>query len=79
MTTAQPKLCPKQLATELWRSTKFVYEMKRCGFPMDWNFQLHGFEATIDQARAWIKKTGFRLVNGKGVLKGSNRSRIFRE
>ena len=78
MTTPQPKSCPKQLAAQLWRSVNYVYEMKRCGFPMDWNFKFHCFEATIDQARAWIKKTGFRLVKGKGVVKGWDRRRIIR-
>jgi len=63
------KLCVKGIAFSLGVSTRYVYEMRRCGFPM------HGIHqaATLKEAVAWIEASDFRMVRGIGrVQKSAN-------
>ena len=65
------RLCVKELADGLGVSTRFVYEMRRCGFVMEGVHQA----ATLKSAVDWIKANDFRMVRGVGrVQKGSNRA-----
>lgn len=58
-------LCVKQLAAALDRHPSFVYKMRLAGFIMEFDANLRCQAATVTQARAWLKATGFRVVNGR--------------
>ena len=60
-------LCVKQLAAALDRHPSFVYCMRGSGFVMRWDATIRGEAATVNEARAWLKATGFRIINGYGV------------
>lgn len=69
-TPAEEKLVVKELADSLGVSTRFIYQMRRCGFPM------HGHTkdnqtATTTEAVRWIEANDFRLCNGVGLTKNS--------
>ena len=61
----QSKLAVKQLAYELGVSTRYVYAMRANGFDMEWDQVSHCYVATLGRARRWIKRTSFRLSQGK--------------
>ena len=63
-------LSVKELAGALNRGTNYVYAMRRLGFRMRWNGDSRCFEANLSDARDWIMARRFRLVRGKGVVKG---------
>jgi|GEM_PF-6674919 len=67
MKTDPEKLCVKALAFELGLSTRFVYEMRRCGFAMEGRSK-DNQTATLKQAVDWILENDFRMVDGFGVL-----------
>ncbi|HEV2331247.1 MAG TPA: hypothetical protein VGY56_20895 [Verrucomicrobiae bacterium] len=62
---AQPLLI-KELAMALGVSSRFVYQMRSCGFPMRGDTRQRQM-ATLNEARAWIYANNFRLINGAGV------------
>jgi hypothetical protein len=74
MTSTAPKTFPqvrtplliKELATALGVSTRFIYQMRACGFPMTGDTRQRQ-KATLAEARAWISANNFRLNDGKGV------------
>jgi len=63
-------LVVKELAVSLGVSTRFVYEMRRCGFPMRGETK-DNQTATLREAVDWIEREGFRMVNGVGMTKSS--------
>jgi hypothetical protein len=65
------KLCVKELADALEVSTRYVYQMRACGFVME-GFRPHGQTTTVKTAVEWIEKNDFRVVRGVGrVFKDS--------
>lgn len=72
-TTISAPLCIKQLAGELGVSLSFVYKMRSAGFSMEWHAEHRCEVTTAAAAKAWMKQTGFRIVRGRGVLKGYKR------
>ncbi len=67
------QLCVKALAAEMRVSTRFIYQMRACGFKMDGPFR-RAQTASVRQAAKWIRARDFRLLNGTGVI-GKSRSR----
>ena len=66
------QLCVKELAAALQVSTRYVYEMRRCGFPMEGRHHMNQ-TATVTAAVQWIENNDFRMVRCCGVVqKGSN-------
>jgi len=63
---AQPLLI-KELAMALGVSTRFIYQMRACGFPMRGDTRQRQM-ATLNEARAWIYANNFRLLNGTGLI-----------
>lgn len=61
-------LCVKELASALGVSAHFVYQMRACGFVMEWDADIRGASATEAGAREWIKATNFRIVKGRGRI-----------
>jgi len=59
----------KELAAALRVSCHFVYQMRSCGFVMDWSSEVRREAATLTQARYWLKRTKFKVVNGRGKVK----------
>lgn len=53
-------LCVKELADALGKHPSFVYAMRGAGFVMKWNADLRCEAATPDQAKDWLRETGFR-------------------
>ena len=64
----EEKLCAKELAAALGVSTRYVYAMRSCGFPMA-GLKRHNRTATVTAAVAWIKANDFHLAHGKGVTR----------
>lgn len=64
------KLCVKELANALQVSTKFVYQMRACGFEMAGREHQNNQTASTAAAAAWIQRHDFRIVRGKGVVGG---------
>ena len=62
-------LCVKELAAALGVSAHFVYQMRACGFAMEWSAELRCQAASESSAREWIKTADFRIVNGRGRVK----------
>lgn len=60
----------KELAGTLGVSVHFVYQMRACGFSMEWDYASHCSLATEAQARAWLVRKRFRVIKGRGVTKG---------
>lgn len=73
-TTIETPLCCKELAVALTDvfsrpvSVHFIYKMRHCGFTMEWNADLRCEASTVKAARLWLKKTKFRVVNGRGKI-----------
>lgn len=61
------KLCVKALASALGVSSRYVYEMRRCGFQMEGNGHYQQV-STVEVARLWIDTQGFKILNGKGIV-----------
>lgn len=60
-------LLVKELAWALGVSSRFVYQMRACGFPMRGDTRQRQ-TATLPEARAWIKAHRFRLKHGVGII-----------
>ena len=58
------KLNVKALAGELGRSVHFVYQMRAAGFRM-WQG-----EASIREAKRWIRVNRFVVLHGRGMVVG---------
>lgn len=60
------RLSVKELADVLGVTVGYVYKMRMAGFPM---VRTPGgiYEATAEAARAWIKASKFRIVQGRPV------------
>lgn len=56
----------KELAAALGVSAHYVYQMRACGFEMDGLLRTNR-KATVNRAVRWIRRKGFRLMNGKGI------------
>lgn len=69
-TATEEKLVVKQLADSLGVSTRFVYEMRRCGFAMHGQTK-DNQTCTVREAVGWIERQDFRMVNGVGLTKES--------
>ena len=67
-------LLVKELATSLGVSTRFIYQMRACGFPMRGDTRYRQ-KATLEDARAWIEDNNFRLKDGVGVTDAANHRR----
>ena len=61
------RLVVKELADAMHVSTRYVYEMRRCGFRMD-GVRFHNKTATLIDGVAWVIRTNFRIVDGVGVV-----------
>lgn len=61
----ETELCVKGLAEALEVSPTYVYQMRACGFPMR-GVCRRNQTATMTEAVEWIRRTGFRMVNGRG-------------
>lgn len=59
----------KELAVALGVSTRFIYQMRACGFVMEGDVHQRQ-KATVAEARAWIKENNFRLIKSKGMIGG---------
>lgn len=60
----------KQLAGALGVGSHYVYQMRRCGFPMARRPE-GGREASLDFAREWIANSGFHLHRSRGAVDDS--------
>jgi hypothetical protein len=67
-TTIETPLCCKELAAALSVSVHFVYQMRACGFTMTWDSTARCEVADPREARAWLRRTKFRVVNGRGKV-----------
>lgn len=56
----------KELAAALGVSAHYVYQMRACGFEMDGLLRMNR-KATVNRAVRWIRRKGFRLMNGRGI------------
>ncbi|HEX7652548.1 MAG TPA: hypothetical protein VF607_03515 [Verrucomicrobiae bacterium] len=66
---ATPELCVKELAHEMKVSTRYVYEMRRCGFRMRGQRpRAKNKTTTVAEAIKWIKAHDFTMASGKGVF-----------
>lgn len=63
-------MCVKELATSLGHGLTFVYQMRACGFRMTWDATERCEVSTLEKAQRWLKRTKFRLIRGRGVIKG---------
>jgi hypothetical protein len=59
-TTIDAPLCVKELAAALGKHASFVYAMRGAGFVMRWSSELRCEAATVEQAKQWLSKTGWR-------------------
>lgn len=57
----------KELAPALGVSVTYVYQMRACGFTMRGVGRINR-TATLSAARRWIRRTGFKIVDGRGVM-----------
>jgi hypothetical protein len=64
------KLCVKSLAFELGVSSRYVYEMRRCGFVMEGR-RKDNQTATVKEAVVWIEQNDFKMVDGVGKVQKS--------
>ena len=62
MTTIRTKLTVKELAAPLGVSVGFIYKMRMAGCPM--RRERRKLVATVSQARAWLKASKFKVVDG---------------
>lgn len=60
------RLCVKELAEALGVSVHYVYQMRACGFGMEWDGGSHCYTAPEEAAREWIGRNGFVIHNGRG-------------
>lgn len=65
-------MCVKELGPAIGRSAWFVYKMRGAGFRMEWSAVDRCYVARPGTARRWLKRTGFRVVRGIGVLTAKN-------
>lgn len=68
--TEEQKLCVKELASSLGVSTRYVYEMRRCGFTMEGLLKINR-TSTAKEAAKWVIENDFRIVDGFGRI-GNN-------
>ncbi len=67
------RFCVKELAVALQVGAHFIYQMRTCGFRMGRQAGRRGSQtATVEEAIHWIMANDFRLVKGRGVIKGHN-------
>lgn len=69
-TTIETPQSVKELAGTLGVSAHFVYQMRACGFRMTWDYTSHCSLATEAEARSWLRRKCFRVIKGRGVIKG---------
>ena len=67
-TTIETPMCCKELAQALSVSVHFVYQMRACGFAMTWDSRTRCNVSNPKKARYWLKKTKFRLLDGRGKV-----------
>jgi hypothetical protein len=67
MITIRTKLSVKELSGPLGKSVGYVYKMRMAGFPMTWDEKNRCWVATVESARAWVRRTKFRVVAGRPV------------
>lgn len=70
MELTEEKLCVKGLAFSLGVSTRYVYEMRRCGFAMEGR-RKDNQTATTKEAVKWIEEQDFKMVDGVGRVQKS--------
>jgi hypothetical protein len=73
MITVTTKLSVKELAGPLGVTVSYLYKARRVGLPMCWDEETRCFVQTEGRVRRWIKREGFRVVNGVPVVKSSKR------
>lgn len=62
------RLTVKELAQALGVGIHFVYQMRACGFQMEWDAEARGQTVTESEARSWIAQNCFKIVRGRGVV-----------
>lgn len=60
-----PQLTVKELAAELEVGVRFIYEMRRCGFPM-YGTGYHNQTTSRAEAVQWLLENNFRMIHGRG-------------
>ena len=68
MITITTKLSVKELAPAIGKSISYIYKARLVGLPMDWDEETHCLVTTPQKARLWIKRTKFKVVDGKPIL-----------
>ena len=64
--TPEQPLVVQELALALGVSVRYVYEMRRCDFPM--RRQQIKQMATVREAMDWIRQNEFKIRGGYGVM-----------
>ena len=59
----------KELAMAMRVGVTFVYQMRARGFRMRGPFRRER-TATLREAIGWVRRNDFRLVDGRGVIRG---------
>lgn len=62
------KLSVKELAGPVGVSVSFLYKARAAGLPMAWDRDSGCFVATPAGVKRWIKRTKFRVVNGRPII-----------
>ncbi len=79
MISVTTKLSVKELAPVLGRGVGYVYKMRMAGFEMEFDHTTRCHVTTEGKARTWIKRTKFKVVDGKPIVKTNDQAHARRD